>query len=187
MKNISSILTGLLLIFFTSCESSDDISKSLDHEVPSGTSLTLSSNGQSVTIPDSIISKLLWGVVPEVNLAAISLPTLTVSPGSTVDISIDISDNDALATADLSYSDWLYSKYINFANPEGDIPLKPKSYKFTAQVTVPSDAVTEPWLETFYYNDGSTIKYSTVYHQLTLTLVDVNMNERKIPVFLKVE
>ena len=187
MKNISSILTGLLLIFFTSCETSEDISKSLDHEVPSGTSLTLSSNGQSVTVPDSIISKLLWGVVPEVNLASITLPTLTVSTGSTVDISIEISDNDALETADLSYSDWLYSEYINFANPEDNIPLTPKSYKFTAQVTVPNDAVTEPWLETFYYNDGSTIKYSTVYHQFTLTLVDVNMNTRTIPIFLNVK
>lgn len=187
MKNISITAVVILLLCFISCESSEDISNSFDHEVPGGTSLTISTNGQTKEIADSIITKLLWGVVPKVNLEVINLPTLTATIGSTVDISIAISDNAALKTAELSYSAWLYSKYINFSNPEGDIPLTPKNYTFTAQVTVPDDAVTVPWVETFYYNDGSSIKFTTAYHKFILKLDDINMNTRSIPIFLKVE
>jgi hypothetical protein len=100
---------------------------------------------------------------------------------------VEISDNEALKTAELSYSPWLFSKYINFANPEGDTPLTPQSYTYTAQITIPENAVTVPWIETFYFNDGSSIKYIQSYHKLVLTVVDVNMNTRTIPIFLKVE
>lgn len=187
MKNIFNIAVVFLTLNFISCESSEDISKSLDHEVPSGASLTISAIGQTKVIPDSLITKMLWGVVPQVNLEAITIPTLTATTGSTVDISIEISDNEALKTAELSYPDWLYTKYINFSNPEGDTPLTPKSYTFSAQLTVPEDAITIPWIETFYYNDGSSMKYTTSYHKLILTLVDINMNTRSIPIFLKIE
>ncbi len=187
MKNIYITSTLFLLFCFTSCETSEDISRSFDYEVPEGTSLTISSIDQSIEVPDSIITKLLWGIVPQKNLDTITIPTLTVTPGSTVNISIEISDNEALGTAELSYSSWLYSKYINFANPEEGIPTTPQNYSFTAQIVIPDDAVTSPWLETFYYNDGSSISYKLSYHEITLTLVDINMNTRSIPIFLKVE
>lgn len=187
MKNIFNISVIISLLCFISCESSEDISRSFDHEVPEGASLTLSTNGQTKEIPDNIITQLLWGVIPQVNLETITIPTLTATIGSTFDVSIEISDNEALKTAELSYSSWLYSKYINFANPEEGIPLEPQSYTFTAEITVPDDAETTPWIETFYYNDGSSIKYNQSYHEFTLTLVDINMNTRTIPIFLKVE
>ncbi|HAM97089.1 MAG TPA: hypothetical protein DCQ26_00605 [Marinilabiliales bacterium] len=187
MKNILNVAGLFLMLGIFSCESSEDVSKAFDHEVPACTSLTLTANGQTKVIDDAIVTKLLWGAVPQVNLETISLPTITATAGSTVDISVVISDNEALKTAELSYSPWLFSKYINFANPEGDTPLTPQSYTFTAQITVPVDAVTTPWIETFYYNDGSSIKYIQPYHKLVLTLGDVNMNTRSIPIFLKVE
>lgn len=106
-----------------------------------------------------------------------------MTKGSTIDISVVISDNVAIKTAELAYSSWLFSKYINFTNPEGDIPLKPQTYTFMAQVTVPGNAVTTPWLETYYFNDGSSMKITQSYHKMVLTVTDVNMNVRIIPNF----
>ena len=187
MKNIVNITVLFLLLAMFSCESAEDISRAFDHEVPDCSNLTLTANGETKVIADSIATKLLWGIVPEVNLEEISLPTVTASKGSTINISVTISDNDALKTAELSYSNWLFTEYINFANPEGDIPETPQSYNFTAQVTVPEDAVTTPWIETFYFNDGSTMKIIQSYHKLTLTVVDINMNTRTIPIYVKAE
>jgi len=186
-KLINTVTLFISLFGLISCESSDDISKGLDHEVPSCKSVTLSSNGKTVAIDDNISSLLLWGVVPASNLEKISLPTLTATKGSTINVSVEISDNVALKTAELSYSNWLFSKYINFANPEGDIPATPKSYTFTAQIVVPDNAVTTPWIEDYYYNDGSSVKIIQSYHKLSLTVVDMNMNKRIIPIFVKVE
>jgi hypothetical protein len=187
MKNVFNIAVLFLLFGMISCESAEDISRSKDYEVPACTSLTLSTDGQTKVIADDIVDKLLWSVVPQTNLETITLPTLTGTIGSTINISVEISDNEALKTAELSYSPWLFSKYINFANPEGDTPLTPQSYTYTAQITIPENAVTVPWIETFYFNDGSSIKYIQSYHKLVLTVVDVNMNTRTIPIFLKVE
>lgn len=187
MKRVIDIAVLFLLLAMVSCESSEEISRSLDHEVPGCSNLTITANGQTKVIADSIVTKMLWSYVPQVNLEEISLPTVTASKGSTIDISVEIIDNEALKTAELSYSDWLFTKYINFSNPEGDVPLEPKSYTFTAQVTVPDDAVSDPWIETFYFNDGSTMNYLQKYHKLELTLVDVNMNSRTVPIFLEVE
>jgi hypothetical protein len=187
MKNIINMAVLVLALGMSSCESSDDISKGLDHQVPDCKSLTITANGQTKVIDDNISSLLLWGVVPQTNLEKITLPTLTVAKGSTVGISVVISDNVALKTAELSYANWLFSKYINFTNPEGDIPLKPQSYTFTAQVAVPADAVSTPWLESYYFNDGSSMKITQSYHKMVLTVTDVNMNVRIMPIFVKVE
>lgn len=170
-----------------SCETAEEISNGLDHQVPDCKALTLSANGQSVTINDSISSLLLWGVVPQTNLQIITLPTLTVSKGDSINISVVISDNVALKTVDLAYTDWLFDKYINFSNPSGNIPKTPKSYTFTSKVGVPVNAVTTAWLEDYYFNDGSSMKITQTYHKLTLTVVDVNMNVRIIPIFVKVQ
>lgn len=187
MKNIFNIVIILLALGMTACESSEDISSGLDHQVPDSKNLTLKANGQTKVIDDNIAPLLLWGVVPQTNLEVITLPTITATKGSTIDISVDISDNVALKTAEISYGNWLFSKYINFTNPEGDIPLKPKSYNFTAQVVVPENAVTSPWLENYYFNDGSSMKITQSYHKITLTITDVNMNVRIIPIFVKAE
>ncbi|MGE5447997.1 MAG: hypothetical protein ACM3PR_06515, partial [Bacteroidales bacterium] len=141
MKNIFNIVLILLALAMTACESSEDTSNGLDHQVPDCKNLTLTANGQTKVIDDNIASLLLWGVVPQTNMEVITLPTVTASKGSTIDISVDISDNVALKTAEMSYGNWLFSKYINFTNPDGDIPLKPKQYTFTAQVVVPQNAV----------------------------------------------
>jgi hypothetical protein len=159
----------------------------MDHQVPDCKSLTLSANGQTVVINDSISSLLLWGVVPQTNLEKITLPTLTVSRGDSITISVVISDNVALGTVDLAYTNWLFDKFINFSNPLGGIPKNPKSYTFTAKVGVPVNAVTTPWLEDYYFNDGSSMKITQSYHKLTLTVVDINMNQRIIPVFVRVQ
>lgn len=187
MRYRINILSIIIAFGFMSCESADDISKRLDHEVPICKSLTLSDNGQTKVIDDNISSLLLWGVVPQTNLEKISLPTLSVAKGSTLDISVEISDNIAIKTAEIAYSPWLFSKYINFANPEGDIPLTPKSYTFTAQVVIPDNAVVTPWLEDYYFSDGSSMKITQSYHKITLTVIDINMNKRIIPIFVKVE
>jgi hypothetical protein len=187
MKKILDIVLILFLFTIVACESAEDISRKLDHAVPGCNSLTLKAGGETKTIDDSIVGKLLWGVVPKTNLEVISLPTVTAKTGTSIEISIEISDNDALKTVELSYPDWLYSKYINFANPDGEIPLTPRSYTFTAQVNVPATAKTLPWIETYYFNDGSSMKITQSYHKITLTVVDVNMNARTIPIFVKVE
>ena len=187
MKHIINIAIVVFALGMASCESSEDTSNGLDHQVPDCKKLTISANGQTKVIDDNISSLLLWGLVPQTNLEKITLPTVTATKGSTVYISVVISDNVALKTAEISYSNWLFSKYINFTNPGGDIPLKPKSYTFTAQVVVPGNAVTTPWLENYYFSDGSTMKITQSYHKIVLTVVDVNMNVRIIPVFVKVE
>jgi len=187
---MNKIINSILIILFfglVACESAEDLSNKLDHQVPECKSLTLSSNGQKVIVNDSIVNLLLWGVVPQINLETVVLPTITVKAGVTIEISVEISDNVGLKTAGLSYSSWLFSKYINFANPEGDIPLNPSSYTFTAQVEVPENAIATPWLENYYFNDGSLMKITQSYHKLELTVVDVNMNVRTTPIYVKVE
>lgn len=187
MKHLFNIAILILALGMASCENADETSNQLDHQVPECKSLTLTANGQTKVIDDNISSLLLWGVVPQTNLEKITLPTVTAAKGSTLGISVFISDNVAIKTAEFSYPNWLFSKYINFTNPEGDIPLKPQSYNFTAQVVVPADAVSIPWLENYYYNDGSSIKITQSYHKIVLTVVDINMNVRIIPIFVKVE
>jgi hypothetical protein len=187
MKHLINIAILVFTLGMASCESADDTSNQLDHQVPDCKSLTLTANGQTKVIDDNISSLLLWGLVPKTNLEKITLPTVTAAKGSTINISVVISDDVALKTAEISYPNWLFSKYINFTNPEGEIPLKPKSYTFTVQLVVPDNAVTTPWLESYYYNDGSSIKITQSYHKIVLTVVDINMNVRIIPVFVKVE
>jgi hypothetical protein len=187
MNTILKICAFATLSFLYSCETSEDISSGLDHEVPSCKTLTITANGQTKAIDDNISSLLLWGLVPQNNLETIVLPTVTATKGGTVDISVELSDKAGLKTAELSYANWLFSKYINFVNPEDGTPLNLKTYTFTATVPVPSDAVTEPWLENYYYNDGSSIKIVQSYHKMTLEVVDINMNVRTIPIFVKVE
>lgn len=187
MKNRFIIAVLVLAFGIVSCETSEDISNGLDHQVPDCKTLTLTANGETKVIDDNVFPLLLWGVVPQTNLEVITLPTVTASKGSAIDISVVISDNVALKTAEISYPNWLFSKYINFTNPEGDIPLKPKSYTFTAQVVVPLNAVTAPWLENYYFNDGSSMKITQSYHKIVLTVTDVNMNVRIIPIFVKVK
>ena len=187
MKNRFIIAVLVLAFGIVSCETSEDISNGLDHQVPDCKTLTLTANGETKVIDDNVFPLLLWGVVPQTNLEVITLPTVTASKGSAIDISVVISDNVALKTAEISYPNWLFSKYINFANPVGDIPLKPKSYTFTAQVVVPENAVTTPWLENYYFNDGSSMKITQSYHKIVLTVTDVNMNVRIIPIFVKIK
>jgi hypothetical protein len=184
---MNKLLLVSLLFAVASCETSEDISNALDHTVPDCKTLTIKANSQTKVIDDAIVTKELWGFMPTVNLQTVVLPTVSVTKGSTLNISVVISDNVALRTAELAYSAWLYSKYINFSNPEGDIPLKPESYTFTADIIVPADAVTTPWIETFTFNDGSTLKINQPYHKMTLTVVDVNMNKRILPIYVKVE
>ncbi|MDP4237870.1 MAG: hypothetical protein Q8904_00175 [Bacteroidota bacterium] len=187
MKRIISIATIVIALGLVSCQTAEDISNGLDHQVPDCKALTLTANGQTKVISDSISSLLLWGVVPQTNMEKITLPTVTATKGDTITISVVLSDNVALKTADLAYADWLFDKYINFTNPEGNIPKTPKSYTFIAKVAVPDNAVTTPWLEDYYFNDGSSMKITQAYHKLTLTVVDINMNQRIIPIFVKVE
>lgn len=187
MKNRFNIAILIFALGMAGCETSEDISNELDHQVPDCKTLTLTANGQTQVIDDNVCSKLLWGVVPQTNMEVITLPTVTASKGSTIDISVVISDDEALKTVEISYPNWLFAKYINFTNPEGDIPLTPKSYTFTAQVVVPENAVTGPWLENYYFNDGSSMKITQSYHKILLTVTDVNMNARVIPIFVKVE
>ena len=187
MNRIINISVTILVLGLISCQSAEDISNGLDHQVPDCKTLTLSANGQTKVISDSISYQLLWGVIPQTNLEKITLPTLTVSKGDTLTISVVISDNVGIGTAELAYSSWLFSKYINFSNPPDNIPFKPLSYTFTAKVPLPITAVTTPWLEDYYFNDGSSMKITQPYHKLTLTVIDVNMNKRIVPIFVKVQ
>lgn len=187
MKIFISIMVTAAVISFSACESSDDISLNQDHTVPDCKTLTLTANNQTKIIDDAIVTKELWGFVPTVNLQEVVLPTVSATSGTSITMSVVISDNVGIKTAELAYSTWLVSKYINFSNPEGDIPLKPKSYTFTATIGVPASAIKTPWIETFTFNDGSTLKISQSYHKLTLTVIDVNMNKRIVPVFVKVQ
>lgn len=184
---LTTLISTILLLGFVACESSEDISLSQDHTVPDCKTLTLIANSQTKVIDDAVLSKELWGFVPTVNMQSVSINTATATKGSTVTLSVVLSDKAGIKTAELAYSNWLFSKYINFANPEGDIPLTPLSYTFTADIVVPATAVTTPWTETFTFNDGSTLLISQTYHKMTLTVVDVNMNKRIIPIFIKAE
>jgi len=184
---LTTLISALLLLGFVSCESSEDISLSQDHTVPDCKTLTLTANGQTKIIADEAVTRELWGFAPTTNMQLVSINTVTATKGSTVRMSVVLSDKAGIKTAELAYSNWLFSKYINFANPEGDIPLTPLSYTFTADIEVPATAATAPWTETFTFNDGSTLLISQSYHKMTLTVVDVNMNKRIVPIFIKAE
>ena len=185
MKRIINIL--LVAMALVSCESSDDISNGFDHQVPECKNVTLVSGAQTKVIDDTNVTRYYWGFIPKANLDIITLPTITATKGSTFSISVVISDNVSLRSLTLSYSPWLYSKYINFANPEAGIPLTPQTYTLNADVTVPATAISSSWLENYYFNDGMYMKISTVYHKMELTVTDTNMNKRIIPIFVKVE
>lgn len=184
---LSSILFAALVMGFVSCESSEDISLSHDHTVPDCKTLTLKAGGQTKVIDDAVLTRELWGFIPATNMQTVNINTVTAAKGATLQLSVVLSDKAGIKTAELAYSAWLYSKYINFANPEGDIPLTPLSYTFNADIEVPATAVTAPWTETFTFNDGSTLLISQSYHKFTLTVIDVNMNKRIIPVYVKAE
>jgi hypothetical protein len=181
------IFVSLLTLFVTGCDSAADISLSYDHVVPSCTNLTLSSGGQTVVVPDSIVPRYFWGFMPQKNLDTVVLPTLSVARGATLTVSVVLSDNTQLKSVEMAYAPWLFSSYINFANPEGDIPLTPKSYTYTVNIQVPADAENVPWLENFFLKDGASYRVVNVYHKMELTVFDVNQNRRTIPIFVKVK
>lgn len=176
-----------MAVAMVSCESSDDISNGLDHQVPDCKAVTLVSGTQTKVIDDANVTKYYWGFIPKTNLETMTLPTITVVKEGTFSISVVMSDNVSLRSMTLTYSPWLYSKYINFANPDAGIPLTPLSYTLKADITVPVTAISSSWLESYYFNDGQYMKIATVYHKLELTVTDTNMNKRIIPIFVKVE
>lgn len=185
MKRIINIV--LVTMAMVSCQSSEEISNGFDHQVPDCKTVMLVSGAQTKVIDDINATQYYWGFIPQVNLETLSLPTITVSKGGTFNVSVVISDNVSLRSLTLAYSPWLYSKYINFANPEEGIPVTPQTYTLNADITVPAIAVSTSWLENYYFNDGQFMKISTVYHKLELTVTDTNMNKRIIPIFVKVE
>lgn len=187
MKHLLNSVVLFAILFLGSCESSEDISKSLDHQVPDFKTLTLTANGQTIVFDDMIIAKNLWGYIPTINLETVVLETVVANKGSKINLSVVLIDNEALKTVEMAYSPWLASKYINFSNPLGDIPLNPKSYTFTAEIDVPINAVSIPWLEDFYFNDGSPMKIKQPYHKITITVTDINLNKRVLPVYVQVQ
>ena len=187
MKQVINIVLFLMVFSLSACESSDDISNSLDHQVPDCKSLTISAIAETKIVDDAVVTKLLWGYVPTTNLETIVLPTLVATKGGKFTLSVILSDNSALKSVEMTYSAWLVSKYINFSNPEGDIPLNPKSFTFVAEIDIPADAISTPWIENYYFNDGSLIKITQPYHKITLTVTDINLNKRVIPVFIGVQ
>jgi len=176
-----------LILTFVSCQSSDDISNGFDHQVPVCKTLTLVYGTQTSVIDDNTVTKYYWGYVPLSNLETLTLPTISVSKGDTFNIHVAISDNASLSSLTLVNSTWMFSKYINFKNPEVGIPLTPKAFTLNVDVPVPATAVSTSWLENYYFNDGSYMKISTTYHKLELTVTDVNMNKRIVPIFVKVQ
>ena len=186
-KNIYKIAILSFAFGLFACQSSEDISNGLDHEVPACKSVTLTYGTQSKVIDDNIVTQYLWGFVPQNNLEAISLPTITVPRDSTFNLSVTLSDNETLKSVTVAYGSWLLNNYINFANPSGDIPLTPKTYKLTMDIKIPKDAVVTPWLESFYFKDGLMMKITQSYHRIDLTVIDTNMNKRIVPIFVKVQ
>lgn len=187
MKKLLLLYSSIFLSLFTACESSEDISLATDHQVPDCTSLTLTADGKSVSINDASVTLLMWGLVPKTNLEVISLPTIEVSKGATLKVSFEAGDNVGLKTLNISYSPWLFSDYINFSNPSENIPLEPRSYTYSIDVQVPLTAVSSPWLEDYYYKDGTNLKIIQSYHKIELKLMDANMNTRIVPIYVKVK
>lgn len=68
MKNRFNIAVLIFVLGLASCETSEDVSNGLDHQVPECKSITLTVNGQTKVIDDNISSLLLWSVVPQKNL-----------------------------------------------------------------------------------------------------------------------
>jgi hypothetical protein len=146
-KIVSLLLSFFLLMFFYACESSEDISNKLDHEVPSCKVLT---------------------------------DSLSVSPGQTVAIQVEVSDNAGLDKLVFSYSNWSLRESVSLNDQN-----YPKAYTFSTNVTIPDDALTE-WNEDLILNDGTSIKIIQHYHKLNLEVTDINMNVRNAPVHLRV-
>lgn len=86
MKIINNLILIPLLILMVSCDTSEDISKALDHTVPDCKTLTIKGNGQTKVIDDAIVTKELWGFMPTVNLQMVVLPTVSVIKGNTLNI-----------------------------------------------------------------------------------------------------
>ena len=96
---LTTLISAILLLGFVSCESSEDISVSQDHTVPDCKTLTLTANGQTKTIADEVVTRELWGFVPTANMQLVTINTVTATRGSTVRLSVVLSDKAGIKTA----------------------------------------------------------------------------------------
>jgi len=108
--------------------------------------------------------------------------SLTVSPGQTVAIKVEVSDNIGLAELVFSYSEWSIMESLSDALRELNYP---KSFTFETSIIIPEDA-REEWIEDLERNDGSIVKITQNYHKLNLEVTDVNLNVRNVPINIRV-
>lgn len=119
-----------------------------------------------------------FGLDHEVPQYSVLTDSLQVSPLQEVVVKVNISDNEGLKKLVFEYGSWNINEAIN-------LPDFPKSYSFEWTITVPADAEKE-WDEQLQQNDGSIISVRQTYHTLTITATDINMNVKKIPIYIRV-
>lgn len=104
---------------------------------------------------------------------------LEVPRGQSVTLKVNVSDNEGLSQMVFSYGSWAISEKIYVEN-------NAKSYSFERTIEVPADAAIE-WNESLIENDGTEVPFIQKYHKLTLTVTDINMNVRVIPIHISVK
>jgi len=106
--------------------------------------------------------------------------TLEVAAGGSLTINAVVKDESGIQRIEFSYGDWRINEIVDLI-PES----YPKSYSFSTQINVPSDAKTQ-WEEDKFFNDGTSIKIIQRYHKLSLSTWDKNRNLKKDYVYVKV-
>jgi hypothetical protein len=107
--------------------------------------------------------------------------SLDVTAGETIVLNAVIEDESGLQRIEFTYGDWRINKIVDLTEETGT-----ESYTLAQEITVPVDAMKE-WEESFYYNDGSSIKITQRYHRLALSAWDKNRNLVKRYCYIKVK
>lgn len=104
--------------------------------------------------------------------------SLVVDKLQEVNLSVRVADESGLYRLVFSYGDWMLNEIIYMEKA-------PEEYLFETSIAIPENAKTS-WEEITTYHDGSTAKITQSYHKLTLSVTDVNMNVRTVPIYVKV-
>lgn len=106
--------------------------------------------------------------------------SIEVDAGETFTVEALVEDESGIERLVFSYGNWRINQIVDLSGETVS-----GSYTFSTEVTVPGDALTS-WEEEKYFNDASSITIIQQYHALELTAWDVNRNERKSYMYVKV-
>lgn len=107
--------------------------------------------------------------------------TLEVTAGEKVTLNALLADESGIQRIEFTYGNWRLNTIVDLSEESTQV-----SYTFSAEITVPADAL-KSWEEKEYYNDGTSLVITQTYHKLLLTVWDKNRNLQKGYCYVKVK